>query len=190
MPSVPKWRIALFFGLAIGGLALDLGTKYWIFGKLGLPGEKRPIVIVPPDIFAFETSLNEGALFGVGQGMWIVFSVLACFAAIGITYWFFRGGAGLDTWLTIALGCVTAGILGNLYDRVGLHGIKWPEHEPRAGQTAHAVRDWLHFQLRSIDFDWAVFNIADSLLVAGAIMLFWHAIWREPRMAKNAKPQP
>lgn len=189
MQPVPKWRIALFLGLAVGGLALDLGTKHWIFGKLGLPGENPPIVIFPPDIFCFETSLNPGALFGMGPGMWPVFSILAVIASLGLLYWVFFGGAGHDTWLTIALGCVMGGIFGNLYDRLGLHGIIWPPGHKLAGQTAHAVRDWLHFQLRSIDFDWAVFNLADSFLVVGAIMLFWHAIWREPRMVKAAQRQ-
>jgi signal peptidase II len=181
MNSVPKWRVALFLGLAIGGCAIDLATKHWIFAKLGMPGGNK-IVVVPPDIFCFETSLNEGALFGIGQGMALVFAGLAVLAAAGIVYWIFVAGAGQDTWLTFALGCVTAGIFGNLYDRLGLHGLIWPPPDPRAGQTAHAVRDWLHFQIRAINFDWAVFNIADSLLVVGAIMLFWHAIWREPRM--------
>jgi signal peptidase II len=187
MNSVPKWRIALFCSLVVVGCAVDLATKQWIFSKLGMPGEGGRIVIVPPDIFCLETSLNEGALFGIGQGMALVFAGLAVVAAVGITYWLLVGGAGKDTWLAFALGCVVAGILGNLYDRLGLHGLVWPQNDPRAGESAHAVRDWLHFQIRSLNFDWAVFNIADSLLVVGAIMLFWHAIWREPRMAGKAK---
>ncbi|MCC7086732.1 MAG: signal peptidase II [Pirellulales bacterium] len=180
MCSVPKWRWALFFGLAFGGCAVDLASKHWIFAKLGMPSGNR-IVIVPPDIFCLETSLNEGALFGIGQGMAFVFAGLAVVAAIAITCWILIGSAGKDTWLTFALGCIVAGILGNLYDRLGLHGLIWPPSDQRAGQSAYAVRDWLHFQLRSINFDWAVFNIADSLLVVGAIMLFWHTVWREPR---------
>jgi signal peptidase II len=179
----------LFCALVVGGCAVDLATKHWIFAKLGMPGAGGRIVIVPPDVFCFETSLNEGALFGIGQGMALVFAGLAVVAAVGITVWLVVGGAGKDTWLTIALGCIVAGILGNLYDRLGMHGLVWPQNDPsgRGGQTAHAVRDWLHFQISSLNFDWAVFNIADSLLVVGAIMLFWHAVWREPRLAAKAK---
>jgi signal peptidase II len=157
-----------------------------------MPGTGGRIIVVPPDIFCFETSLNEGALFGIGQGMSLVFAGLAVVAAVGILYWIFYGGAGKDTWLTFALGCIVAGILGNLYDRLGLHGLTWPQGDKRAGQTAYAVRDWLHFQLRSLNFDWAVFNIADSLLVVGAIMLFWRAVWREPRQSRairNCEPR-
>jgi signal peptidase II len=72
-----------------------------------------------------------------------------------------------------------AGIFGNLYDRLGLPGLIWQPPDPRAGQAVHAVRDWLHFEIRKIGFDWPVFNLADSLLVLGACMLFWHVVWRE-----------
>ena len=41
------------------------------------------------------------------------------------------------------------------------------------------MRDWIHFEIAAIGFDWPVFNIADSLLVCGAIMLAWHAVRAE-----------
>jgi lipoprotein signal peptidase len=47
----------------------------------------------------------------------------------------------------------------------------------------------MHFEIRSIGFDWPVFNIADSLLVVGAAMLFWHALWRERRRQVETLPQ-
>ena len=48
----------------------------------------------------------------------------------------------------------------------------------------YAVRDWLHFRVEGI-IDWPIFNVADSLLVCGAALLVWHALWAErPRMGK------
>jgi signal peptidase II len=189
--KVPIWRGLLFVAVVCAGCAIDLGTKNWIFHELGMPFEQPPIVLVS-GVFSLTTSLNEGALFGLGQGMTPVFACLSLIAAIGISYWLFLAGAGNDLWLVVALGLILGGIFGNLYDRLGFHGLVWSPHYPNAGQPVYAVRDWLHFEIQRIGFDWPVFNIADSLLVVGAIMLFWHVAWREPRMraaATNAVPQ-
>jgi signal peptidase II len=48
------------------------------------------------------------------------------------------------------------------------------------------VRDFLHFKLPAIGFDWPVFNIADSLLVCGAGLLVLHA-FRQPKDAPSAE---
>ena len=70
--------------------------------------------------------------------------------------------------MNVALGCVLAGIAGNLYDRLGL----WHQpHLPDAWQSA--VRDWI--LLRYGEHTWPNFNIADSLLVSGAAILAWHS---------------
>ena len=75
------------------------------------------------NVFGLTTSLNEGALFGIGQGRVALFAALSIVALIGILYWLFVAGAAEDLLLTVALGPVTAGILGNLYDRLGLPGL-------------------------------------------------------------------
>jgi signal peptidase II len=60
------------------------------------------------------------------------------------------------------------GVLGNLYDRLGLWiQPGYPE------QWNSGVRDWI--LLRYGHYTWPNFNIADSLLVCGAIMLMMHA---------------
>ncbi|HEX3727249.1 MAG TPA: signal peptidase II [Pirellulales bacterium] len=183
MTTIPKRRYAVFFLLAAGGCAADLLTKSWIFASLGMPGE-RPTFWLLPNIFGFTTSLNEGALFGFGQGQVKFFSVLSIVAALGILYWLFFLGAARDALLTFAMGCVMAGILGNLYDRVGLPGLRWN------GAPIYAVRDWLHFKVNAIGLDWPIFNIADSLLVCGAGLLMWHA-WRSESPAMNeVRQQP
>ena len=192
-------QVALFCGLVVIGCALDLGSKAWIFGRLGITpprvaGQQDPIVIVP-GIFGLTTNLNPGALFGMGQRFTAAFAVLSVLAALGIAYWLLFAGAGRDRWLTVALACIMSGIFGNLYDRLGLPGLIWPnwpgwqgykEYGVLPGQPVYAVRDWLHFQIQRIGFDWAIFNIADSLLVVGAIMLFWHVAWREPRLMRSS----
>jgi signal peptidase II len=170
------------------GIAADLATKSWIFDRLGMPSAHPPIVLIP-GIFSLTTSLNEGALFGLGKGMTFVFACLSLLAAVGILYWLVFGGASRDLWLTVALGFIMAGICGNLYDRLGMPGLVWTAPDPREGLAVYAVRDWLHFQIEAIGFDWAVFNLADSMLVTGAAMLFFHVAWREGRQKATAGTQ-
>ena len=173
--KIPPSRYLLFFAIAGIGCAVDLATKSWIFNRLGMPGpDQLPPIRVFGDVFTFTTSLNEGALFGVGQGLVMVFATLSVFAACGILYWLFIKGAAQDLWLTLALAAIMGGIFGNLYDRLGLHGLKWHD-----GTPVLAVRDWLHFRVEGL-IDWPVFNIADSLLVTGVGLLLWHA-FRQPQ---------
>jgi signal peptidase II len=182
MNPVPTSRYVAFLLIAVLGCALDLWTKHWMFADLGMPGQKAPWVIVP-GYLNFATSLNEGALFGIGQGKVALFAGLSVVAAIGVVYWLFVAGAATDRLLTIALSCIMAGIFGNLYDRLGMHGLEWSagylDHAP--GDPVFAVRDWIHFFILDAQgnmvFNWPVFNIADTLLVCGAILLVIHAIF-------------
>ncbi len=137
-----------------------------------------------PEYAGFQLSLNEGALFGMGQGLVWLFAAPSIAAAIAIPLWLFRYGAAADAWATFALGCITAGIFGNLYDRLGLHGETWFFDPTRAGTTAYAVRDWILLQW-SPQYRWPNFNIADSLLVAGAGIILVKAFFEKPETAKK-----
>jgi signal peptidase II len=131
----------------------------------------------------FQLSLNEGALFGMGQGKVWIFAICATAAAIAIPVWLFVFGAARDRGLTVALGCILGGVLGNLYDRLGLPGLDWAQWDPQRSGTVHAVRDFILIARRwppEGQFDvWPNFNIADALLVCGAIALFLLS-WRRP----------
>jgi signal peptidase II len=173
-------RILLFAVLAVGGCTLDLLSKSWSFDRIGnvrvQQGTVHPPIWVIDGVFGFDTNLNEGALFGLGQGQGVTFCLMSVVAAGGIMYWLFAAGAAKDLHLTVSLGAITGGILGNLYDRLGLHGLTWAEGVPgrQAGAPVYAVRDWLHFKIDAVGFDWPIFNLADCLLVCGAVLLVWH----------------
>lgn len=172
LPTVPVSRYVLFGAIASIGLGLDLYSKWWMFHTLGMPG-MDPGIWLLPEVFGFQTSLNEGALWGMGQGQQNVFITLSFVASVAILYWLFVQRAAHDLWTTTALGGVMAGILGNLYDRLGLPGLLWNYPDDRIGQPVYAVRDWIYFKL----IEWPLFNIADSLLVCGCIMLALQAWW-------------
>lgn len=183
--AVPLSRYLVFFSIAVVGCALDLATKSWMFAHLGMPGIDAETWWLWNGVFGFQTTLNEGALFGMGQGFWTLFAALAIVAAVAICVWLFAFGAAADWLLTVALAFVMTGILGNLYDRVGLPGLVWPPGYPghAAGTTVHAVRD---FVLMAIgDWHWPNYNLADSSLVCGAGLLMWHAFFAAPKQASK-----
>jgi len=175
MKAVPTSRYAWYAVIAVAGCAVDLATKSWMFNWLGPPDGR--IWWLWKDRVGFQLSLNQGALFGMGQGMVALFAVLSIVAALGIFYWLFFLGAARDRLLTIALSTVTAGILGNLYDRLGWHGLRQAH-----GEAVYAVRDWILVMIGT--WPWPTFNIADSLLVCGAAALIWHS-FREGRQGET-----
>lgn len=164
MPHHRGWFT--FFAIAAFAALGDLATKWAIFARLGMPGEQRGIVLVP-GMLSLETNLNEGALFGMGQGLGAVFAAVSLCAIGGILMLVSRPATRSDRWLLLALALITGGIIGNLYDRLGLPGLRWHAPLERQGEAVLAVRDWIHFKLDGI-IDWPIFNLADSWLVIGA----------------------
>jgi signal peptidase II len=171
--ALPLNRYFIFAAISVTGCLVDLSTKHWIFEWRGLPRDHGEWWLWEPYV-GIETAVNTGALFGFGPGYGLFFAVLSIAAGVGIIYWLFFSGAALDFWLTIALSCVMAGILGNLYDRLGL----WTEPS-MPPEWDSGVRDWI--LLRYGRYTWPNFNIADALLVCGAGMLMIHAIRDQPK---------
>jgi signal peptidase II len=164
-------------------LALDLATKHWMFSRPWLVDGS--VWWLWPGHAGLQLSLNEGALFGMGQGNVWVFALFSVAAAAAIPSWLFLFGGARDKTLTIILGGVLGGVLGNLYDRIGLPGLDWGVFDPaRQGERVYAVRDFILLAWRW-DSDWhnrvvwPNFNIADSLLVCGAVALLAHSM-RKP----------
>ncbi len=174
-------RAILFCSLAVLGCAADLVTKHLVFRH--------------PELFrgsewwlwqghvGIQKSLNEGALFGLGQGGVGVLALFSLAAVVAIPVWLFRFRAAEDRWLTITLGLVMGGILGNLHDRLGLSQLTWDRFDPnRAGQPVYAVRDWILVQWND-RLVWPNFNVADALLVCGAGLLLVQALCTKPQVS-------
>lgn len=176
MDKLPRNRAPLFALLTISSLALDLWSKDWAFAKFGVRNGS-PWLVDSSVRFRWFTSLNEGALWGMGQGFAWAFALLSVVAFGGILFWLFAKSGAQSLWLTISLAFVSGGTLGNLYDRLGLHGITVPGKT----ESVKAVRDFFHFQFGgTVDnpaLDWAIFNVADICLVTGAIMLMLQSIF-------------
>lgn len=167
----------LFLAIVATALAADLGTKEAVFRSLGMPGMGKRVVLFP-GVLVLETNLNEGALFGMGQGMGMFFAVVSLAAIGGILAMVARASTRESGWLVVALSLICGGILGNLYDRLGIPGLTWHAPLERIGQPVYAVRDWIHVTVPRV-IDWPIFNLADCWLVIGAGMLFITAMRAE-----------
>lgn len=182
MTAVPSSRYWCFGLLTVGGLAADLVSKWRVFDHLGGPHRTSDWSYQTDFLwgrfeFSLATTFNHGALFGIGQGLSWLFALLSGIVAGGIVYWLFVKGHARSLWLTVTLGLILAGALGNLYDRMNLHG--WTDSN---GAPVYAVRDFLNCTIPGVEFDgikprlkreyhWPVFNLADVWLVTGAVML-------------------
>ena len=184
--GVPANRYVLFAALAIGGVTFDLWTKHAVFGQLGYPNGQSAWQWESPIAngwlkFRFHTTFNHGALWGVGQGMTWLFTLLSIAAVVGVIVWLFVFSAARSAWLTTALGLVLGGTLGNLYDRLGLHRCI----DPLTGEPILAVRDFMLAHLGT--YPWPVFNFADVFLVTGAVMLVIQSLFFEQDKAATAE---
>lgn len=174
-PAISRGRVVLFWAIALLGAAFDLATKAYVFRWLGEPGEQvRPYSVVP-NILELQTSYNLGALWGFMRDVphsSLIFAVLSIVAALGICFWLFWLRAAVDRGLTVALALIMAGALGNCYDRLFLG----------------KVRDFVHFHVDAVNFDCAIFNFADNMLVIGAVTLVLLALRPEAAAAEPVEP--
>jgi signal peptidase II len=201
MRAIPISRYWCFGILALGGTAADLISKTWVFSELGAPHRSsdwycRTNFLWGRFEFRLTTIFNEGALFGIGQGFSWLFAGLSIAAAAGIVYWLFVRGEARSWWLTVTLGLILAGAVGNLYDRLHLHGWTKPDGRPQ-----HGVRDFLDCTIPGFEFagslrprlvreyHWPVFNFADMYLVTGAILLTLYSFVTPQRKEKAADSQ-
>jgi signal peptidase II len=136
----------------VAALALDWLSKAWILANIPIHGSRTVI----PGFFSLTLGYNPGAIFGTlgnaPAALRNVLFVLAGIAAVAYFGWeFLRDGTpGLQR---LALGFILGGALGNGLDRFR-HG---------------AVVDFLDFEFGGWHY-WT-FNIADSFIVVGGILL-------------------
>lgn len=183
--GVPLSRHAVFSVLVVVLLTWDLYSKWWVFDFYGYEYRQSDSWLVwlwGKNVFRLMTSFNHGALWGLGQGFSSVFAALSVVAAIAVFVWLFVFRAAESWWLTISLAFVMSGTLGNLYDRLGLHGLR----NEMTGQIEYAVRDFMFIEI----IKWPIFNFADSFLVTGAIMLAIQTFQAEMAAKHVELPQP
>ncbi len=155
----PKYRLALIVGSTV--LVLDQITKALVENLMHL---YQAIEIVPN--FVHLTYLkNTGAAFGVLAGtrssLRMVFFVLVSSVAIGCVLYLLKNLRPGRTSLVASLSLILGGAAGNLIDRL------------RMGEVIDFIDlHWHHFH-------WPAFNVADSSITIGVILLFIQMIRKQ-----------
>jgi len=135
-------------------LLADQLSKRWVITHLQ-PGEPwSPVPFLHP-VVTLTYVTNTGAAFGLFPGGSGLFVGVAVLAVVGILTYYVR--LSLAEWqVEFSLGLMLGGAVGNLLDRL-IYG--------------HVI-DFIDFRI------WPVFNLADSSIVVGMVMLAYH-LWRD-----------
>jgi signal peptidase II len=141
-------------------IALDQLTKAWIRSALYVNESVR----VVGDYVRLTYIHNEGAAFGlsVGQHSSMIFLVLAIAASALVLYLYLTTAPG-EPLQRVALGLILGGALGNIIDR-----IRW-----------NMVVDFI--QVGVSGHYWPIFNLADSAVTVGAVLLGYTYLFRSSR---------
>ncbi len=148
-------------------LTVDWLSKYWLIGLMRELG--RPLSLTP--FFNLVMVWNEGVSFGLfpspGASRWFLVVISLAIVA-GLVIWLRKIDKPL---LAVAIGGLIGGALGNVYDRI-VYG---------------AVADF--FDVHVLGYHWPAFNIADSAISVGVVLILYDAFFSksgEPEEGKNS----
>lgn len=163
-------------GLVVAALVIvsDQISKWWVMERVmrpdGVEGTPffTPLRIAVTPFFDLVMAWNRGVSFGIGNtdGPWnaLILSALALVIVAVMLVWLRKAAA---PWLQVALGGIIGGALGNVIDRI------------RFG----AVADFLDFHLAG--YHWPAFNLADSAITVGAVILVFDSLFAARVSTKN-----
>ncbi|MCO4467352.1 signal peptidase II [Streptococcus infantarius] len=150
----------LYFPLAaVMLILLDQLSKQWIVNHIPLNAIRKCV----PGIFSLTYLRNYGAAFSILQNQQWFFTVITLTVVGAACYYFIKNING-NFWFLFGLLLIISGGIGNFIDRLRLS----------------YVVDMVH-----LDFmNFAIFNVADSYLTVGVVILFI-ALWKEEENGIN-----
>lgn len=156
--SMSGWR---WLPLSVIVILLDQLTKAWVVRVLDY-AENIPVL----PVLNITLRYNPGAAFSFlagasGWQRWF-FIALAVGVSVALVIWLRRLNTRAQPLLACSLSLILAGAIGNVIDRVRL---------------GHVV-DFIHVYWR--DWDFPAFNVADSAITIGAVLMLFDA-FRESR---------
>lgn len=161
----PRAPARLFWGTAAAVIVVDLITK--LLAERFLVPRYVPHRVIG-EVVRFTLAYNPGAAFSMSLGQYsrLIFGAFAVIALVVLWRLYRMTGAGAragDTMRIVALGLAFGGAAGNLLDRI---------------RSPQGVVDFIDIGLGDVRF-WT-FNVADSAVTIGAILLAW-SLTREER---------
>lgn len=158
-----KWMRFLLPGVAILTLVIDQISKRVVMTGLRLGESWNPMAALEHWV-SLTYVTNTGAAFGLFPDHGVLFMIIAM-AVVAVIVFYYRYLPG-DRWLIQAsLGLQLGGALGNLLDRL-CYG---------------RVIDFIDFKI------WPIFNLADSAVVVGVVILAYHLLRGESFHAKGSE---
>lgn len=157
-----------WFGLSALVVLLDQLTKQWALSSLSLYIPHKLL-----GVFNLTLAYNNGAAFSFladhdGWQRWFLAGI-SLIASVVIAIWITRLKAN-EKWLVAALSLILGGAVGNLIDRI-YYGY---------------VIDFLDFHWNEAHFP--AFNLADSAITLGAILLFIDMFFNRHNDVKEKQP--
>lgn len=158
---------ALFLAAVI--LLGDQLTKWLILGIAAPPHQPQFITEVT-GFFNLVLTYNTGISFGLFQSAsaWQAYLLIAINLGVSLALlvWLYKQRVGL---MPYAVGLVVGGAIGNAIDRL---------HQP-------GVVDFLDFHLAG--WHWPAFNVADSAIVCGVILLLADGLFQPGRKGNKGE---
>ncbi|MEE2711793.1 MAG: signal peptidase II [Planctomycetota bacterium] len=145
-------RPLLFLLVLTGGVTADLWSKAAAFESV----PEHTTHVVSEGLLAIEPTRNPGAMWSLFQEVpaWIWILIRGSIA-LGLLLYFLRHRGEMGLWVQLAFAGVLAGAVGNLHDNAFAEG--------------GMVRDFIVMWIGS--YKWPTYNVADSLICVGAILL-------------------
>lgn len=152
-----------YYLIALAVILIDQVTK-WMIVKEMYYGQSITVI----ENFLYITShRNRGAAWGILQGQMWFFYLITVVVVVGLII-YIQKLKKQDKWFGIALALMLGGAIGNFIDRV----------------VRKEVVDFVNTYIFTYDFP--IFNVADSALVVGVIIMFIMTLF-EGKMKKEHK---
>ncbi|MEN8150060.1 MAG: signal peptidase II [Planctomycetota bacterium] len=160
--------------LAVAVLVADLASKHCIFAWFDSAGIRSGQVSwIFGEWFGLARVMNPGVTGGIGSFLGPVFlSIFTAVASVGIALYLLLP-KGHDRWTLVSLALILGGAVGNLYDRVIF------------GEVRDFIDVWPRLPWPSWLHHWPTFNIADSGIVVGVVMLVVHSLFLAKKTAAH-----